>query len=186
MTPAIAALLLVAAVIPQAVDPAVPGSTAAPVSTASAAVSVELDRTNVSTSIGQRFSFTSTVRNQSDRPMPGVVAHLNILSLDPAVYVDPEDWSSSRTRYIDVLPAHAANRVGWTVQAVNSGRFVIYVAVTTKQGARDVTASNALRAAIAQRRTLNAGGGILPLAVAMPTTVLLLMGFAARRRRRLR
>jgi hypothetical protein len=185
MTPVIAALLLVAAVIPPAVDATVPGSTAALVSTGSAAASVELDRTNLSTSIGQRFSFTSTVRNQSDQPMPGVVAHLNVLSLDPAVYVDPEDWSSSRTSYIDVLPAHAADRLAWTVQAVNSGRFVIYVAVTTKQGTHDVVASNALRAAVAQRRTLNTGG-ILPLAVAMPTTVLLLIGFAARRRRRLR
>jgi hypothetical protein len=185
MTPAVAALLLVAAVIPRAVDAPVPGSMAAPVPAASAPVSVELDQTNVSTSIGQRFSFTSTVRNHSDQPIPAVVAHLNVLSLDPGVYVDPEDWSSARTSYIDALPAHAATRLGWTVQAVNSGRFVIYVAVTLEQGTHDVAASNALRAAVAQQQTLNAGG-MLPLAVAMPATVLLLMGLATHRRRRLR
>ena len=44
---------------------------------------------------------------------------------------------------------------------------------------------NALRPAVAQQRTLDAGG-FLPLAVTMLATVLLLMGFAARRRRGLR
>jgi len=185
MNPAVAALLLVAAVTSPAAGTPLAVSTAAPPSAASAAVSIQLDPTAISTGIGQRFSFSSTLRNNSDQPMPGVIAHLNVLSLDPGVYVDPEDWSSRRTSYVGSLPARASTRLAWTAQAVNSGRFVVYVAVTTKQGTGDVSASNALRLAVAQQRTLDAGG-VLPLAVAMPTTVLLLMGLAARRRRRLR
>jgi len=185
MRATIAALLLVAAVTPPAAGAPLPVSTAAPPSAASAAVSVQLDPTNVSTSVGQRFSFTSTVRNDGDQPMPGLVAHLNVLGLDPDVYVDPEDWSSQRTIYLDPLPAHASTRLAWTVQAVNSGRLVIYVAVTAKQGTDAVVASNTLRLAVAQQRTVDAGG-ILPLAVAVPTAILLLTGFAAHRRRRLR
>jgi len=113
------------------------------------------------------------------------VAHLNVLSLDPDVYVDPEDWSTSRTAYAGTLAPHATARLAWNVQAVNTGRFVLYVAVTAEQGAARVAASNTLRLAVAQQRTLDAGG-ILPLAAAMPASVLLLTGLVARRRRRLR
>lgn len=157
----------------------------APASAATSQVSVRVDPRTVSTGVGQRFTLTSTVRNDSDRPVSSLVAHLNVLGLDPDVYVDPEDWSSQRTVYLNPLPAHAATRLTWTVQAVNSGRLVIYVAVTATQGTDAVTASNALRLAVAPQRTVEAGG-ILPLAVAMPTAVLLLTGFTARRRRRLR
>jgi hypothetical protein len=148
-------------------------------------VSVRVDPTTVSTSIGQRFRLTSTVRNNGDRPVSGLVAHLNVLSLDPDVYVDPEDWSSQRTIYLNPLPTHAATRLDWTVQAVNSGSLVIYVAVTATQGTDVVAASNTLRLAVAPQRTVEAGG-ILPLALAMPAAVLLLTGFAGYRRRRLR
>ena len=157
----------------------------APAAAGTSPVSVRVDPTTVSTSIGQRFPLTSTVRNNGDRPVSGLVAHLNVLSLDPDVYVDPENWSSQRTIYLDPLPAHASTRLAWTVQAVNSGRLVIYVTVTAQEGVDAVAASNTLRLAVAQQRTVDAGG-ILPLAVAVPTTVLLLVGLVARRRRRLR
>ena len=157
------------------------GLAPAPVSTGQVAVQVE--PTTVSTSIGQRLRLTSTVRNDGDRPVAGLVAHLNVLGLDPDVYVDPEDWSSQRTIYLDPVPAHAATRLDWTVQAVNSGRLVIYVAVTATRGTDAVAASNTLRLAVASHRTVEAGG-ILPLAVAMPAAVLLLIGLAGYRRRR--
>ena len=148
-------------------------------------MSVQVDPTTLSTSIGQRFGFTSTVGNHSDLPMSGLVAHLNVLGLDPDVYVDPEDWSSQRTVYLDPLPARAATQLAWTAQAVNSGRLVIYVTVTATQGTDAVTASNALRLAVAPQPTVDAGG-IPPLALAVPTVVLLLTGFVAYRRGRLR
>jgi hypothetical protein len=184
MRATIAALLLAAAITPGAVAAHLPRSTTSPVVPDPSAASVQLDRTTLSTSFGQRFSFTSTIRNGSDRPRSGLVAHLNVLGLDPDVYVDPEDWSSQRTIYLDPLPAHASTRLAWTVQAVNSGRLAIYVTVTAQQGTDAVAASNALRLAVAQQQTLDQGG-ILPLAVVVPMTVLLLAGLAARRRRRL-
>ena len=61
----------------------------APAAAGTSPVSVRVDPTTVSTSIGQRFPLTSTVRNDGDRPVSGLVAHLNVLSLDPDVYVDP-------------------------------------------------------------------------------------------------
>ncbi len=193
MRQVIAALLVAGAAslaVGAAPSSAVAASLAAPPAAVSAvsalpAVSVDLDRPTVSTSIGGRFSFASTVRNDGDQPMSGLIAHLNVLSTDPAVYVDPEDWSTNRTQFLDALPAHSATRLTWDLQAVNVGHFVVYVTVTTQHGADEVTASKALRAAVAAQRTLNPNG-IVPLAAAIPVTVLVLMGFTVRRRRRLR
>lgn len=148
-------------------------------------VSVELDRTELSTSIGQRFGFTSTIRNNSDEPMEGVVAHLNVLGLDPDIYVDPEDWSSERTQFLDPLPAHESARLTWEVQAVSPGDLAIYVTVTRQEGADDVTASKALRVSVAQARKLNAAAAA-PLVIGMPAGVLVLLVLATVRRRRRR
>jgi hypothetical protein len=97
------------------------------------------------------------------------------------VYVDPEDWSTSRTRYLDPVPAHGEVRLDWPMQAVNSGHFLVYVALTRPQGPAAVTSSDALRLDVAEQRTLDAGGA-LPLAVAGPGLVGLVMLGAARRR----
>jgi hypothetical protein len=155
------------------------------VATGAADISVELDRTELSTSIGQRFGFTSTIRNNSDEPMEGVVAHLNVLGLDPDIYVDPEDWSSDRTQFLDPLPAHESARLTWEVQAVSPGDLAIYVTVTRQEGADDVTASKGLRVSVAQARKLNAAAAA-PLVIGMPAGVLVLLVLATLRRRRRR
>ena len=157
------------------------GAILAPSAHAAPPLTVKLDRTSVSTRIGEKFHFSTTVRNPGSQPVPGVVAHLNIVSLDPSVYVDPEDWSSHRTRYLGTLPPAGSRRTDWTVQAVNSGRFVIYVAVVDHSGTWSVTASNPLAADIAKKRRLNSGG-VVPLALGIPG--LLALGFLAVRRRR--
>jgi hypothetical protein len=147
-------------------------------------LSVALNRTTVSTRIGQKFDFSTNIRNGGERPVPGVVAHLNIVSLDPNVYVDPEDWSSHRTRYLGTIASQASRQVRWDVQAVNSGHFVVYVAVVERSGAGTVIASKPLRASVAQQRTLNSSG-VIPLAAAIPTALFLLVLFLRRRRRAL-
>jgi hypothetical protein len=157
---------------------------AVPVAAPSPAVSVELNRAAVSGRLGERFGFESTVRNDSDRPMSGVIAHLNVLSSDPGVYVDPEDWSARRTQYLDELPAHRSVRLTWTVQAVDSGPLILYVAAV-RPGTDGVAASGPLTLTVEQRRTINAGG-ILPTAAAMPAVVLVLLALTVIRRRRFR
>lgn len=128
---------------------------------------VQLDRTRVSARIGQTFTFTTTIGNTADQPVRGLVAHLNVLSSDPNVYVDPEDWSSQRTQYLPPLPARGSTRLTWKVQAVNSGPLTIYVAVLPGQGGGLISVSRPLRLEVAQRRTLNSGG-VLPLALGIP------------------
>ena len=81
---------------------------------ASNPVGVSLSRTSTSVGIGDSFGFTSTVSNQGSAPVSGLVAHLNVLSFTHGVYVDPEDWSSNRTRYLDPIPPGQSTTVHWT------------------------------------------------------------------------
>jgi hypothetical protein len=147
-------------------------------------VSVTLDRPKVETRLGQEFGFTSVVRNEIDRPLTGLIAHLNVLSTDPDVYVDPEDWSSERTQFLAPLGPGESVQLPWRVKAVNSGELVAYVAVTSSEGSQPVVASAPLRLTVTEKRTINAGG-VLPVALGMPVAAAVLMGVAARRRRQL-
>lgn len=155
---------------------------AASLAPAAAATTVQLDRTHVSTGIGRHFTFSTTIRSDSARVVSGLVAHLNVLSSDPGVYVDPEDWSSHRTRYLSPLRARTSRRLTWSVTAVNSGSITIYVAVLPRHGPGSVVTSPPLRVEIAKRRTLNSGG-VLPLVLGIPG-LLALAATGARARRR--
>ena len=136
--------------------------------TATAGVSVRVDRTEISTQLGRKFEFRSTITNLDATPTKALVAHLNILSLRPDVYVDPEDWSSRRTRFPGSIPAMGSKTITWKLQAVNAGSLGIYVAVLPQSGeARPPTTGPALHVAIAEHKTLNSGG-ILPLALGVP------------------
>jgi hypothetical protein len=149
-----------------------------------APVSVTVDRSAVTTSIGKSFTFRSTITNDGPARASGLIAHLNVLSLRPGVYVDPEDWSSHRTRYLPPIPAGRSLTLTWKVQAVNSGSIGIYVAVLPASGApRPPTAGPILHVSIARRRTLNSGG-ILPLALGLPGLLGLLTVASRVRRRR--
>ena len=148
------------------------------------AVTVQLDRATLAAGPGQRLRFTSTVRNVGPRPLSGLIAHLNILSSDPGVYVDPEDWSPRRTQYLDDLPPGEDVVLDWDVRAVTSGPLVLFVAVTGPKDDR-VTASGPLRVRVEGRRVVNAEN-VLPLVMGMPAGVLVLLGLTRVRRRRLR
>jgi hypothetical protein len=146
------------------------------------AVSVSVDRISISTKLGRAFSFASTITNHGDRAASGLIAHLNVLSLRDGVYVDPEDWSSHRTRYLAPIPAGGSTTIAWRMEAVNAGSFGVYVAVLPENGAaRPPTTGSAIHVAVAERRTLNSAG-ILPLVLAIPGVLgLVALGFRLRR-----
>jgi hypothetical protein len=136
-----------------------------------ARLSVTVDRDQISTKLGKKFVFTSTIRNRGSAPASGLIAHLNILSLRNGTYVDPEDWSSNRTRYLAPIPAGGSATTTWRMQAVNDGAFGVYVAVLPSSGAaRPPSTGPAIHVAVAERKTLNSGG-ILPLALGVPTFI---------------
>jgi len=149
-------------------------------------LSVATDREQISTKLGGKFAFRTTITNRSSTAASGLIAHLNVLSLRDGVYVDPEDWSSRRTVYLDTVPAGGSVTTTWRMQAVNDGSFGIYVAVLPDTGDAVAPATGpTIYLAVEERRTLNAGG-IVPLALGIPAFLGLLslsLGLRVRRRR---
>lgn len=145
---------------------------------------VELDTTSVEIGTGLSFQFASTITNQSDQPLAAVIAHLNIVSVDGDVYVDPEDWSGDRAQYVDTLAPGATTTLVWNVRAVTAGDLILYVAATTSETQTEVVASQPLHATVTATRTINASG-VLPIALGVPMLLVVGLGFAVRRRRQL-
>jgi hypothetical protein len=163
------------------------GVAAAAAPAGSPAVGVSLSRTSTSVGIGDSFSFTSTITNRGAAPVSGLVAHLNVLSFTHGVYVDPEDWSSNRTRYLNPIPPGQSSTVSWNVKAVNGGDFGIYVAALGTPAAgtppTEPTVSPALVAHVTEQRNVNPQG-VLPLALGIPAVLAAAMAALRLRLRR--
>jgi hypothetical protein len=147
-------------------------------------VVVTVDRSAISTTLGRKFVFHSRIVNRDVVPARGLVAHLNVLSLRPGVYVDPEDWSSQRTRYLAPIPAGGSTILTWKLQAVTPGAMGVYVAVLPQSGAgQSPRTGPTLHVSVAQRKTLDAGGA-LPLAIGIPAVLVVLVAVTRLCRRR--
>jgi uncharacterized membrane protein len=153
---------------------------AAPVSAAKSPVQVSLSRAEVSTRIGESFGFDSEIRNTGTRPRSGIVASLNVVGLSSGIYVDPEDWSEDRTKFLSPLAPGESTSVGWNVKAVTGGRAAIYVVVLP--GRSEPAVSPAMDVRISETKDLNSGG-VLPLALGVPA-FLGAIALLVRRRRR--
>lgn len=165
LTAAVGALMAVAATIglPISAAYAAPGE----------AARVTFEQSRLAVAVGDKFTLDSTVSNPGQEETGPLIAHLNVVSLTSDVYVDPEDWSGERTVEVDSLEPGAEEQITWDVQAVNAGRFAIYV-VLLPDNAGQPSVSPTVQLAVASRRTLTASGS-LPIAVAVP----LLLGTAA-------
>ena len=131
-------------------------------------LSVGVDRSEISTLLGEKFTFRSTITNPGSAPLSGLIAHLNVLSLREGTYVDPEDWSSDRTRYLEPIPPGGSLTTTWQMQAVNDGSFGVFVAVLPETGESvSPTTGPTIRLEVASRRTLNPSG-MVPVALGIP------------------
>lgn len=187
MTRGRARALLVAFVAAALAAAAVPTAGAAPEGVPSDAVVVSLDRPAMSARLGAGFDLGSTISNVGRRPLSGLIAHLNVVSLTNGVYVDPEDWSPQRTKNVPTLAPGRSARIGWRVNAVNGGHFAVYVVAvprTTPRTARSGLAiGTPLSLRVAERRVFDSGG-VLILALGVPALLAAAMLATRLRRRR--
>jgi hypothetical protein len=141
---------------------------------ADSAQSITFDKARVDLVVGDKFTLTSTITNDGAASTTPVIAHLNVASLTSDVYVDPEDWSSSRSKYLPPLAPGQSVDVTWNLQAVNSGWFDIYVVSlprgSSSLGADPLVVSDAVLAKVAGKQTANAGGA-LPAVIGIPLVV---------------
>ena len=143
---------------------------------------VSIDRSTVSTRLGDDFSFSTEIRNRGTGPRSDLVAQLNIAGLSSGIYVDPEDWSSERTKKLPTLGPGESTSVSWSVTAVTGGRAAVYVVVLPEdRGHGEPVSSPAIDVRIADTKDLNSDG-VLPLALGVPA-LLGLLTVAVRRRR---
>ena len=147
-------------------------------------VSVTVAPLRINTELGRNVLVHATFRNSGPSTTGSLIAHLNVLSLRSGVEVDPEDWSTHRTRYLGALPADSSRTITWKVHAINTGKIALYVAVIPQAGlsARPAT-GRTVQLDVAGRRTLNSGG-ILPLALGIPALLALMTGGIQVARRR--
>jgi hypothetical protein len=134
-------------------------------------VDVTLDSGGTSVAVGDRLTIRARVVNTGTQPTDRLVAHLNVATLDSAVYVDLEDWTANPTQQLAPLPPGADTSATWEIQAVNVGRFDVYVVVLPVRAASAGTGPPVVSpprlVEVAGRRTLSPSGA-LPVAIAVP------------------
>jgi hypothetical protein len=141
-------------------------------------IEVMLGQNHTSAAVGDRVTIRARIVNAGSEPTGGLIAHVNVTTLDSSVYVDLEDWTASPTQELAPVPPGGETSAAWEIQAVNVGRFGVYVVVlpnsTLPSANAPLIVSPAQLVEVAGRRTLSPGG-VLPLVVVVP----LLLGVLA-------
>jgi hypothetical protein len=150
-------------------------------------VTVTWDRAHVTTQVGDHFIVRSHIVNASSGSTGAMLAHLNVASLTSDVYVDPEDWSSARTKTLDPLAPGSGHTLTWPIQAVNVGSFDLYVVLLPdgrgSAGKGPLWVSPPVHVEVAGRQTLSAGGA-LPVVLGVPVLIGVAAGATRMRARR--
>ncbi|MDH3678440.1 MAG: hypothetical protein OEV40_00695 [Acidimicrobiia bacterium] len=156
--------------------------TAAFAQSADQPVAVTVEPAAVTVELGEQVDIAVTITNTSPDSIEGLVAHLDITSLGSAGSVDPEDWTATLSKSVGSLHSGSAATVWWAVQPIAPGDFVLY-AVALRPDDHTVAVSSATTITVADRRTLNPQG-ILPVAIAVPAALGVVLADRWRRDRR--
>lgn len=144
-------------------------------------VSVSVEPRDPSIDLGDSIDLAISVTNTGSAPTEPLVVHLDVTDPEQSTSVDPEDWTPTLSKKVGVLAPGGTTVVGWTIQPISGGTFAAY-AVALSAGVDRIAASNVVQVAVADRRSLNPGG-ILPVAVAAPSIIGLLLLLQIRRAR---
>lgn len=145
-------------------------------------VRVTIAPTDASVDLGDALDLSVSVANDTGAPVHDLVVHLDITNADKDGSVDPEDWTPTLNQFVDGLSAGDTAKIDWTVQPISPGTFTIY-AVVLSPNSSQVVGSNTFVVEVADRRSLDPQG-ILPVAIAVPAGLGLLLADRHRRTRR--
>jgi ABC-2 family transporter protein len=139
-------------------------------------ISVDLDYTVVKT--GDKVEFNTVVTNGATEGSPPLIVAMNVINLDAkGDVVDPEDWSPQRTQYIDTLAPGQSATLGWIINTILDGDYMVYMVVIPEPSSTETTsqvvASSGIHLTVTPYTRLNPGG-VLPYAIGGP--ILLLIG----------
>ncbi len=144
---------------------------AAPAAGATGPESVELVLSPAQATIrlGETIDLKVTVTNTSDAPTDELAIHIDVTDPGSRSSVDPEDWTSTLTRFAGPIEPGANVTVRWEIQPISGGNFTVY-AVALAAGSENITASGAMLITVDEQRSLNPEG-VLPVALAAPLLV---------------
>jgi hypothetical protein len=127
-----------------------------------------------STLTGDVFSFTSEIRNEGPERTPPLIANLAFVATDGSTYVDPEDWSGSRTKAVAPIAPRSSVEITWTVKTVLEGDVAAYVTVLPAppelSPESPLAISPAIQMHVEEDRKLNPGG-VLPTVLTVPAVL---------------
>jgi hypothetical protein len=138
------------------------------------ALTISVSEKERSTLTGDVFSFTSEIRNAGSERTPPLIANLAFVATDGNTYVDPEDWSGSRTKAVAPIGPRDSVTITWTVKTVIEGDVAAYVAVLPAppelSAASPLAVSPAIQMHVEEDRKLNPGG-VLPTVLVVPAVL---------------
>jgi hypothetical protein len=176
-----AAVLVFWGLLATPVEAAPAAAGAMPAAAGAPPVAIRMDRTTVQASVGQRFELVSTIENQSGSTLRGLIAHIDVVGTDPARYVDPEDWCTARTVFLDDLKGGSSADPRWQMQAVDSGPLLVWVTVSRPAG-HAVAVGAPVHLDVGQHLQVNVGG-VLPVVIGVPAAVVAGLALVTRWRR---
>jgi ABC-2 family transporter len=139
------------------------------------AIEIDIDTDAVVVKTGDEIDFTTTVTNAGDSATPSFVVAMNIINLGKSDPVDPEDWSPERTQHVDALDPGESAEQSWSVEAILDGNYMVYMTAIVKPGAPAETTlpvtSPGLHLTVQPYQSTNPGG-VLPVAIGMPLSLI--------------
>lgn len=149
-------------------------------------VSVDVETKDVRA--GTPIQFNTVLANTGTEATPALIVAMNIINLSKSGdVVDPEDWSPQRTQYVDPLRAGQSASLGWRINAILDGDYMVYmVAIPAPVGPGATShpvASPGIHLRVSKYARLNPGG-VLPYAIGGPIVLGLLIFLVYRYRHR--
>lgn len=142
---------------------------------ATAAPVVSVTPASQDAEVGAPFRVTATITNPDTESSAPLTAHLEIIDPTRAGSVDAEDWVPDLNTPVGRLAPGTSKDITWELVPISGGTFAVYVVTLPEaSGAtagQRVASSDAIPVAVAEVRTLNAGGA-LPVSLAVPLALL--------------
>jgi ABC-2 family transporter protein len=141
-------------------------------------LNISLEETFLEVKTGDEVDFDTLLENHATEDSPPVIMAMNIIKLtSTGDVVDPEDWSPERTQYVEFVPAEDELRQSWTIEAILKGDYMVYLVAVPEPGEGSTShpvSSPGLHLTVGAFQRLNPQG-VLPVVIAVPLGVTLLL-----------
>lgn len=181
--PAVVAPLLVILAFGFTVNPVVAQSSQ-PVN----GLEITIDKQYLVVKTGDKVTYDTVITNHSDQTSAPLIIAMNVINLDKqGDVVDPEDWSPQRTQYIDALKPGESASLGWIINTILDGDYMVYMVLIDAPSSTETTshpvASSGIHLTVTPYTRLNPLG-VLPYAIGGPVLLGLAIFILYRLRRK--